>query len=241
MPDYVYLDSNAFWLMKPEHKGFNEEFRNTVQRLQKRYRFPFSEAHFLDIAAGDSPGNEHYVARDLAFLMKVSQGYGVALDEGKQRPPDEFGPTLGPLPGGGLPWIVHSRFSDVAAKYHTEPKDLPQKPSFHFEGTSHEVDLNKLPENHPLRQLLQAAQGVLSPQLLQDYATILWEGRDDPKTYLTFRTGAAEACKMIGAKDTLLGPDTAEKLAPFKVLMSAKGPDARAGANRHSRPIEFAT
>jgi hypothetical protein len=225
MPDYVYLDSNAFWLMKPEDKDFDGEFRNTIERLRQRYRFPFSEAHFLDIAAGDLPGKEHYVARDLAFLAEVSQGYGVALDEGERKPPDESGPAPGPVPGGGLPWIVHPRFRDVAAEYRTMPKDLPQEPSFHFEGTSHEVNLNKLHKNHPLRQLLQAAQGVFSPELLQGYAAVLWEGRDDPKTYRTFREWAAAACEMIGAKGTLLGPDTAEGLAPLKTLMSAKEPN----------------
>lgn len=227
MADYVYLDSNVFWLMKPEHQMYNEEFLGTVERLRRRYKFPFSEAHFLDIAAGDLPGKEAYVERDLAFLAEISQGRAVKLCEEARRPPDQYDPAPGPVPGGGPPWIVHVRFEDIAAGYRNMPKDLPQKPSFHVAGTSHEVGLNKVAQDHPMRPLLEAAGGMLSPELIKDYLDRLWEHKDDPDIYRSFREWVGKACEQIGSPCTLLAADAGsmERAVPFKALMSAKTPE----------------
>jgi hypothetical protein len=224
-PGYIYLDSNAFWGMKPTDKDFDEDFRDTVERLRGRFRFPFSEAHFLDIAVCDHPGNEANVQRDLKFLATASRGYGVAFHEGQDRPPEEFDPAESPVPGCRLPWIVCGRVEDVAAEYHAMPKVLPVELSILFEGTSHEVNLNKLHKTHPLRRLLQASGGVYSPELLLTYAQELWDGRDDPETYRTFREWASKAGGSLGAKGTLLGPEGMEGLAPLKALIAARTSD----------------
>lgn len=225
MPDYIYLDSNVFWLMKPTDKDFDEGLHDTIERIRGRFRLPFSEAHLLDIAASDKPGNEANVKRDLTFLATASQGYAAAFHGGPIMPSGELDPSPGPLPGGGLPWVVHPRIEDVAAVYRDISKGPPQEPSFLFEGTSHEVNLNKLHKNHPLRRLLQAAGGIYSPELLQVYVQELWDGRDAPETYRTFREWASKACGMLGAKGTLLGPEGMEGLAPLKALMAARTPD----------------
>lgn len=224
-PGYIYLDSNAFWVMKPTDKDFDEDFRDTVERLRGRFKFPFSKAHFLDIAVSDQPGNEANVERDLAFLAQVSQRYAVVFDHGIAKPPEEFDPTPGPVSGGGLPWVVRGQFDDVAAEYRNMPKAFPEEPSFRFEGTSHEVNLNKLHKPHPLKRLLQAAGGVFSPEILQVYAQELWDGRDNPGTYRTFRECVSKACESLGAKGTLLGPEGVEGLAPLKALMTARTPE----------------
>jgi len=224
MPGYVYLDSNAFWLMKPDHLKHDQEFAETVRDLRRRYRFPFSVAHFLDIMAGDLPGKEAYIEYDLAFLAEASQGHAVDLDEDERRPPEQVHPVPGPMPGNGLPWIVHYDYerSDVAAQYRRMPKDAPAQPSFRVIGSSHQVDLAKVSNHHPMKPLLEMADGMLSPEVLKGYLEILWASRDDPDVYKAFRKSVVEACGQIGAEGTFLTRETAERLGPLRALMAAE-------------------
>lgn len=224
MPDYVYLDTNAFWNMKPEHPQHDQEFAATVRRLQRRYRFPFSEAHFLDTASGDLLGSESYIERDLTFLAEASQGQAIALDDDERRPPEEVHPVLGPMPGNGLPWIVHRdyRLNEVADLYRCMPQDASTQPSFLVIGSSHQVDLSQIPDHHPMKPLLEKAGGVFTSEVLKKYIDILWAGRDAPNVYKEFRKSVEEACQSIGSEGRLLTPEAAERFAPLRELMAAE-------------------
>jgi hypothetical protein len=226
MPDYVYLDSNVFWGMKHDAVHPDADFRTLIECLRPRYRFPFSEAHFLDVAVSDQPGNEANVIRDLTFLTEVTDGYALGLNHDPQMPPDYLNPSPGPLPEGGLPWIVIDRIPDVIALYRGMRREESWQPSFHVEGTSHKVDLQRLDRNHPMRPFLEHSDGTMSPAMIQSFLQHLSENISDPSVYKSFRQSAGTATKQIGKSDSLLASDTAmiERLAPLMALIAAETP-----------------
>jgi hypothetical protein len=219
MQKYIYLDSNAFWQMKLEHPYFDHDFQNLVQRLHQRYRFPISQAHFLDLAVSDKPGNEARLKRDLEFLSSASKGYVVTIDLVK-RPPEEYLPTEGPIPGRG--WILHHQVDDLVSAYRATDKNMPVDTVVQLNGTSHVVDLNQISDKHPYKTLLQENYGLYTPQVVEKYLQQLRNNRNDPKTYKEFRQAVCDELVKLGDPTTLLGHNTSG-LEPLLEFLSAKG------------------
>tara|TARA_R110000868_G_scaffold10357_2_gene51034 strand:+ start:2654 stop:3682 length:1029 start_codon:yes stop_codon:yes gene_type:complete len=232
MLEYIYLDSNAFWVMKPKHPSVDDDFRETVARLHEDYRFPFSEAHFVDIAASDKPGNEHNVKYDLNFLGYVSRGNCVSLSLETRKPPEELYPTVGPIPGKD--WIIHPHFDDVAAAYREMDKSDPQELQANlftnlfrdFYGEKKvAVEIADVPKEHPLLDFLKVANGLLSAEVLQDYMADFWMHRNDPLPYKHFRQWVVDALNKSAEKNAILGPDRANKIADLTKFFSARTVD----------------
>lgn len=221
MADYVYLDSNAFWLMKPDHPRFDSDFKATVARIGHRYRFPFSEAHFRDIAAGDKPGNEPFIEKDLAFLETVSNGRAVVLEQVEKRPSDELSPVGSPIPGSEGPWITHYVVDNVAKLYRNSPKAKSAGRFVSNAEGSHPVAMDIIPDDNPMKKHLLENDGIMSSTVFDSFIQEFRERFNEPKYYKNFRKYVTIAASRIGMKDNIMGQSVAEKLESFQVFVTA--------------------
>lgn len=73
--EYIYLDWNVFkYIKKPREKNMftDTEFKRIILRLGKKYAFPYSEGHLLDLM----PGYEEHkvlIYNDLDFISEITR------------------------------------------------------------------------------------------------------------------------------------------------------------------------
>ncbi|PSM51532.1 hypothetical protein CBLAS_1455 [Campylobacter blaseri] len=75
---YVYLDWNIIQNLKNIPKTNEEkicELFKTIKKLKGKYKFPFSEAHILDLLNSC----DSYHKEDLDFLFKISKGFEICI------------------------------------------------------------------------------------------------------------------------------------------------------------------
>lgn len=226
MAKYIYLDSNAFWLMKRDHADFNPEFLRIVQKLGTRYKFPFSSAHLRDIALGDKPGKSEYVENDLRLLMQLSKGDAVDLDMAMDMPTSHVSPIANPISGGEGPWITQGRIDNIIPEYqkiraHDYDKSS-QRVSSDFQGESYSVDMAQIPDGHPMKAHLARNGGILSPKVFSDFLDEIKAKIGDPDYYKNLRKFIVRANNGIGKKNTLLGREGGDPYLPIKDFSLAK-------------------
>lgn len=151
---YVYLDWNVFKYVKEprdEKEGLDNQFKNLVFKLKKKYKFPFSYAHVKDRANHYS--EEHYkkVKEDIEFVETITDSICVGISA------NEAEPIL-------CMTSMQKCFDDyIAEKKIDKIEDLS---SFPF---SFEIDMEKLDKEHPMYEFLKENQGRLSNEGMDEF------------------------------------------------------------------------
>lgn len=82
--DYIYLDWNVIKYLKeprPDKEKLDRDVYEIVMKLNKKYVFPFSEAHFEDRCNNFKEEYLPLIQDDLQFVGRLSNDYCVAQSE----------------------------------------------------------------------------------------------------------------------------------------------------------------
>ena len=193
MTRYIYLDWNVIQYMKHERVVPNKfdavKFREFVDELRSKYKFPASEGHLRDLASTLNSSSEKYINEDLKFLDDISNGImlGIHSDDEMLIPTKEN---------------IEDQFKMIASE------DEPE-PVFSAVGESHEVDMKALPSKSLLRPLLEKNSGIIDSKLMEDFLGSIWENMDSPDFYKNFRSEIASLSITFAKTDTILSQDSA--------------------------------
>lgn len=140
---YVYLDWNVFKYMKEPRDGeLDNDFKNLVFKLKRKYKFPFSYAHIKDRANRYSEEYHEKVKEDFEFVGTITDSICIGLSE------DE--PVL-------CKESMQKCFDDyIAEKKFDSIENLAVFPF------SLKIDMEKLDKEHPMYEFLMENQGELS-------------------------------------------------------------------------------
>lgn len=172
---YIYLDWNVIKYMKePRLKkgGLDEEFRNMVFKLKKKYKFPYSFAHIKDRANRYSKEHDNKVREDFEFAETVNDSICVGINEDR-------------------PILVRETMQVCFEEYLSEsPKELLSiDESFPF---SFSVDMDKMDETHPMYEFLRERGGEISAksmdEFLQELASVIFEDNSKYKSLRDYIT-----------------------------------------------------
>ncbi len=175
---YIYLDWNIIQYMKHsskiEKKDINgKEFENLINKLSKKYIFPWSEGHLQDLLISLNPNNLEYIKEDLIFLKKISNNFALGIDEYENLRTQKN-------------YIdIQVFFDELRNKNEIEEK---QELVVNVEGSdTFQIDMNKLKNNSLLKPFLQKTNGVLNNQVMHDFTFQLYENMDNPNFYKLLR------------------------------------------------------
>lgn len=151
------MDWNVIKYMKEPRLnkgGLDEEFKNTVFKLKKKYKFPYSFAHIKDRANRYS--KEHYdkVREDFEFAETVNDTICVGINK-------------------DLPILVKEPMQTCFNEYLSEsPKELSfADGSFPF---SFNVNMDKIDKTHPMYEFLREQSGEISGKSLDEFLQELY-------------------------------------------------------------------
>lgn len=155
---YIYLDWNVFkYLIEPriDKKDIDEAFRNTVLKLKKKYKFPFSIAHIKDRANNYS--REHYekVRADIWNVKCITDGICVAICDHK-------------------PVLVKEDMQKCFDDFITDSKKevLCDFGEFPF---SFDIDMSKVSIDHPMHEFLEKQQGKITGASFNDFLQTMYD------------------------------------------------------------------
>ena len=181
---YIILDWNVIKYLKNPRSGKDEDYilKDIIDRLRRKYYFPFCESHLRDLKQSVKQGFEDKAYSDLDFLKDISESVGLL--------PDGFMKTL-------AKYSVREYF-DILLKEHLPSIKLSPKPL----ATSI-VDMEKIETDHPLKPLLNRTGGILSPisfyeWLSETFITFF----DDPDVYRKMRAYVDKIYKDLCSCDT---------------------------------------
>lgn len=155
---YVYLDWNVFKYMKEPRKDKKEldlQFKETVIKLKKKYKFPFSFAHIRDRANHYSKEYYDKVREDFDFVKKISESVCVGVHEST--------PTLGIE-------SIQERFEDYLIEIKSENFNI--KNTFPF---SLKVDVAKIDKEHPMYEFLEEREGIMTSNGMETFLQELYQ------------------------------------------------------------------
>lgn len=153
---YVYLDWNVFKYMKEPREGnLDNDFRNLVFKLKRKYKFPFSYAHIKDRANRYS--EEHYakVKEDFEFVETVTDSICVGVHENE-------------------PVLCKESMQKCFDDYIEEKKidTIENLASFPF---SYKIDMEKLDKEHPMYEFLKENNGKLSSEGMDEFLQKMYQ------------------------------------------------------------------
>jgi len=205
MKKYIYLDWNVIQFIKKktyiEEKSIDgERFGNLVEKLKKRYVFPFSEAHLRDL----SISKEEYHDEDLDFLYKISDNNVLGFDDNENLMSQNH-------------LNIKDVFSFILDKQKKEEQDLENVKINYFMPNSFEVDLNKVTEDNILKPFIEQNSGILDTKVFIAFLEYSKENMNDHKFYKQFRNNVASLKKMYQKNDTIINQESIyfKKLIPF--------------------------
>lgn len=209
--EYVYLDWNVIQYMK--HSTVRDsingpEFNNLINRLSKKYKFPFSEGHLKDLAISFNPDNQQNIKSDLEYLNNLSQGYALGI----------IGPTEKILPTNNV--NIYNFFKKIVS-------ETQEEPDIKLSGGSYSVDMNILPKDDIFRPFLERSGGILDSDVMTEFLQHMWLSMDDPEHYKKFRIQVADIKKSLNNRDTILNKKSeyAKKLIPFLDFITSEQPE----------------
>ncbi|QPR86227.1 hypothetical protein [Aeromonas hydrophila] len=187
---YIYLDWNVFkYIKKPRDGKFNDldvEFAILVEKLSKKYKFPFSEGHLADLLVSYSEENKDKVDSDLDFISRVSNDlYVKVLSSGV-----EFH-RIDPRKG--------------FYQYQDEMKEIESEPiSFSVLGSSYNIDTSELGENELLGGFVKENDGVLDAKTFIKFIRHIYENMDNPDCYNQMREDVLNLKENFAKRNTIL-------------------------------------
>ena len=168
---YILLDWNVIKYLKKPRDDADKDFLIILDRLRKRFEFPFCEAHLRDLAKSYSEENESFVEDDLLFLQRLSHDTAIGIQDHDHK-------------------LILVKFS--ASKLFKEIIETPStSPSFASEihpQSIFRVDMDALRSNHPMRAHLEKANGIYSPNIMMDFLNNMFNSIfDEVDDYKRFR------------------------------------------------------
>ena len=207
---YIYLDWNVVQYMKNStiKDSINgPEFSNIVNKLSKKYQFPFSEGHLKDLAISFDPQNKTYVEKDLDYLNKISNGYALGtIDEN-----DTLGTTNNVK--------IKELFYELLTEQSKEPK-------FDISNGEYHVDSSKVSDKGIFKPHLEKNNGILDQNVMLAVLQDLWVNMDDPKFYKQFRNQVSTLKSTFKKRGTILDKksDYFKQLLPLLDFLSSDKP-----------------
>lgn len=154
---YIYLDWNVIKYMKEPRLNkdvLDDEFKNSVFKLKKKYRFPYSFAHIKDRANHYS--KEHYdkVKEDFEFAETINDKICVGIDRDR-------------------PILVKETMQTCFNEYLSESpqESFPIDSRFPF---SIYVNMDKIDEAHPMYEFLRKGNGEISSEGMDEFLQELY-------------------------------------------------------------------
>lgn len=156
--EYIILDWNVIkYLKRPREnkKQLDTDCIHIVNSIRKKYEFPYCEAHLRDLARSYSEANIDRVNDDLKFLQQVSQDVVIGTDGESffltKKPPFEL-----------FMDIMNERTEDISVSALDMPCGI------------HTVDMTRLSDNHPMREMLETTSGICGPGILSKWINDLY-------------------------------------------------------------------
>lgn len=133
----------------------DNQFKNLVFKLKKKYKFPFSYAHIKDRANRYS--GEHYVKvrEDFTFVETVTDSICVGIYKGK--------PVL-------CKKSIQKCFDDYISEEKSDKIDIVNYFPFSFR-----VDMKKIDKEHPMYDFLKENQGMLSNKEMNEFLQKMYQ------------------------------------------------------------------
>lgn len=208
--DYVYLDWMVFQYMK--HSTVKDsingiEFLNTVNKLKKKYRFPFSEGHLCDLAISFSPSNLENVKSDLLFINSLSSNYALGTDKNEK--------------------IIPINNVDIYKLFNEIVMEVQDDLNINVSGDSHIIDMELLPKNDLFRPFLEKNNGVLDSNVMKNLMEQIWDSMDDPDFYKKFRDQVSKLKEKFDGGNTLISTESSyfKGILPFLDFLLSENPD----------------
>lgn len=145
--EYILLDWNVIkYLQKPRNSA-DEEAKHILDSIRKRFEIPFCEAHLRDLARSYSEENKDRVNEDLDFLQELSCSVAVAVNRDNAFL---------------LKYSANSLFQEILNEHPAQINITPDmNPQSIFK-----VDMSKLDQDHPMREMLERTGGVYGPGIM---------------------------------------------------------------------------
>lgn len=164
---YILLDWNVIKYLKTPRKDNNvldEECKRIVMQIQKKFAFPFCEAHLRDLVQSYSDNNKEKVDSDLKFLETLSQDTALAINDN-----DDSLLLYNYSPLELFKEIVNEKPPEVNITPEMNPQSI------------FKVDMEALNEGHPMRQMLEKTNGVYGPGILTNWLNKMIHPLRQPK------------------------------------------------------------
>ncbi len=149
---YIYLDWNVIKYMKEPrlNKGeLDKEFKDTVFKLKKKYKFPYSFAHIKDRANRYSEEYYDQVKEDFEFAETVNDTICVEIDRDR--------PIL-------VKETMQTCFNEYLSKLSEEISSIDGSFPFTFN-----VNMDKIDETHPMYEFLRERNGEISSKGMEEF------------------------------------------------------------------------
>lgn len=198
MEKYIYLDWNVIkYIKKPRENNLENDilFKEIVNSLSKKYRFPFCEAHLKDLTNGYNEETKKYVDDDLKFLNQLSNKKAIGIND-----------------KGGFTIVEHDSeilFKEIISEKNKE-LDLT---NINDPNGTFKVDMDKMDKDNPLYEKLKENDGVYSPGLMKSFHKELYDKiftEIDP--YKDFRKYIPNVIEAIDKNETLTMNKHQEKI-----------------------------
>ncbi|MDC4899456.1 hypothetical protein NQ997_06350 [Acinetobacter baumannii] len=164
------------------------EFLNLVNKLKKKYRFPFSEGHLCDLAISFSPSNLENVKSDLLFINSLSSNYALGIDENEK--------------------IIPINMVDIYKLFNEIVMEVQGDLNINVSGDSHIIDMELLPQNDLFRPFLEKNNGVLDSDVMKNLMEQIWDSMDDPDFYKKFRNQVSKLKEKFDEGNTLISTES---------------------------------
>ena len=171
---YIYIDWNVVKYMKEPRSNcirMDNECRETIYKLKRKYKFPFSEAHIQDRASKFREEYRDKVIEDFMFFGGISDNLVIGRCEEKDKFIMQY---YNPM----------KMFNDEVEKIENKVK---QDNLYTPQGTF-QADMSKIGEDHPLYEMLKANNGLYTPTAMNDYIEKMFDKIfSDANEYKRFR------------------------------------------------------
>lgn len=213
---YVYLDSNVIQYMKHGRRtetSDGREFRKLVAALSRRYVFPFSQAHLLDLLPAGELIREHrsHIEHDLEFLNAISHGFALQiLSDGHIVPSQEVS--------------IHQFFHELME----DTKDVSTS-DLQISGGVAPVNLDLMARDNPLRPILEENGGTMDVTVMRRFIEKVADSFNDPEFHKHFRRSVIAYKDYPDASyEPLAGWSFLKQMEPFGAFLAESDPSSLA-------------
>lgn len=216
--EYIYLDWNVVQYAKNPRQGkTDEDLAPLIQRLSKKYRTPYSEAHLRDLASGFSEKTKKYVDDDLKFLSDITKSDAIVFLRNTENGEESIGIQ---------PRNCEKDFAEILNEIKNEgnitikfsPKGEARFP----------IEISMLDQDDLFLEALKNNNGELNSSVISQILKELWDNQDNPEFYKRFRSQAQKVVEHLEARpNTLINDSTTARseLAPFFKYLSLRKED----------------